>query len=190
LALLNRGLPGNAVHDGTLLLSLLRSTCIVAYGFGGGYGPGMSSDSGLQLGKELTFDYALVPHAGDWREAGLYRDGLEFNNPLLAVKAASHPGRLPAQGGLLEVSPASVLVSTLKPSRDGTAVLRVYEAAGQATPGVRVRLPAGAARVEEVDLMEDPTGELTVADGLVEFDLGPFEIRTLRFALAGTDHAL
>ena len=45
VALLNRGLPGNNVADGTMMLSLLRSTRIVAYGFGGGYEPGMSSDS-------------------------------------------------------------------------------------------------------------------------------------------------
>jgi len=43
----------------------------MAYGFQGGYEPGMSSDSGLELGKELTFDYALVPHTGDWRQAAV-----------------------------------------------------------------------------------------------------------------------
>ncbi len=35
---------------------------------GGGYGPGMTSDTGLELGRQLSFDYALVPHAGDWRQ--------------------------------------------------------------------------------------------------------------------------
>ena len=190
LALLNRGLPGNAVAEGTILLSLSRSTRIVAYGFGGGYEPGMSSDSGLELGKELTFDYALVPHSGDWREAEVYRRGLEFNHPLLAVTAASHAGALPCRWGYLEVTPGNLVVSALKPSREATAVLRVYEAAGQATPVARVRLPAGTQRVEEVDLMEDPISELRASDGVVELGLGPFEIRTLRFTLAGTRHAL
>ncbi|MBU4365727.1 MAG: hypothetical protein KKF10_01185, partial [Verrucomicrobia bacterium] len=41
VALLNRGLPGNNVAGGTIMLSLMRSTSIVAYGFGGGYEPGM-----------------------------------------------------------------------------------------------------------------------------------------------------
>ena len=94
VAVLNRGLPGNNVADGTMMLSLARSTRIQAYGYGGGYEPGMSSDTGFELGKELTFDYALVPHAGDWREAGVYRDGLEFNHPLLAHTAAVHRGRV------------------------------------------------------------------------------------------------
>ena len=92
LAVLNRGLPGNNVADGTMMLSLARSTRIQAYGYGGGYEPGMSSDSGYELGKELTSEYALVPHPGDWRQAGVYRDGLEFNHPLLAQTVTSHPG--------------------------------------------------------------------------------------------------
>jgi len=190
LALLNRGIPGNAVAEGTLLLSLCRSTRIVAYGFGGGYEPGMTSDSGLELGKELTFDYALVPHTGDWREAEVYRHGLELNHPLLAVTAASHAGTLPSRWGYLEVASSNLVVSALKPSREGTAVLRVYEATGRATPGARVRLPAGTQRVEEVDLTEDPISDLRVSEGVVELSLGPFEIKTLRFTFAGSGHAL
>src|SRR5437879_1655610 len=61
VAVLNRGLPGSNVVDGTLLLSLMRSARITAYPFVEGYEPGVSSDSGLELGKRLTFDYALVP---------------------------------------------------------------------------------------------------------------------------------
>ncbi|NQT92902.1 MAG: hypothetical protein HQ559_09080, partial [Lentisphaerae bacterium] len=76
LALLNRGLPGNLVTDGTMMLSLLRATRIVAYGFSGGYERGMSSDTGFELDKHLTFDYALVPHTGDWKESKIYRQGL------------------------------------------------------------------------------------------------------------------
>lgn len=191
LALLNRGLPGNAVNGGALLLSLLRSTCIVAYGFGGGYGPGMSSDSGLELGQERVFDYALIPHAGDWRAAELCREGMEFNCPLQAVMAAPHPGPLPARWGLLEITPGNVALSALKRSHDGAAVLRIYETTGQATPGVRIRLPAGTGQVREVDLMEDPVAELAVADGVVELDLRGFEIKTLQFGLppaAGSSH--
>ncbi len=92
VALLNRGLPGNVVSQGTMMLSLLRSTCIVAYGAIGGYDPATSSDSGFELGQAHEFDYALVPHAGDWRQAGVYRDGLEFNHPLLARTVACAPG--------------------------------------------------------------------------------------------------
>ena len=54
VALLNFGLPGNLISGDTLLLSLMRSHNLGGYGYGGGYEPGMSSESGFQLGKPLT----------------------------------------------------------------------------------------------------------------------------------------
>jgi len=180
LALLNRGLPGNAVHGGTLVLSLMRSTQIVAYGFGGGYEPGMTSTTGLERGKRLAFDYSLVPHEGDWRQAGVFHQGQALNQPLLARTAAGHEGSLPAQWGWAQVEPANVVVSALKTAPDGAAVLRLYEASGRATPRARVRLPEGTTKVEGANLLEEPLGELPVADGAITLDLGPFEIVTLR----------
>jgi alpha-mannosidase len=183
LTLLNRGLPGNLVTDGTMMLSLLRSTQIVAYGFGGGYEPGMSSDSGFELGKPRVFDYAIVPHQGDWREAESFRRGLEFNNPLLVQKTPSHPGSLPKRWGLLEVSHANVVLSACKPGPQGSTIVRVYEAAGKPTPGVTIRLSAEVTQAQETNLLEDPTGKLDAAGGTLRFDMRPFEIRTLRLEL-------
>lgn len=184
LALLNRGLPGNAIDDGTLMLSLLRATRIVAYGFGGGYEPGMTSDTGFELGKELTFDYALVPHEGDWRQAGIYRDGWEFNHPLMAVTASAHAGDLPGRWGFADVDHAGVVVSTLKGGTDGSAVLRVYEATGQPANGVSIRLSAQVQRAEEINLLEDPGQPLDVQEDTVRLNLKPFEIKTIRLELA------
>jgi alpha-mannosidase len=183
VALLNRGLPGHNVADGTIMLSLMRSTAIVAYGFGGGYEPGMSSESGFEMGKELTFDYALVPHAGGWRQAAVYRDGLEFNHPLLVRAEPAHPGVLPARWGFLEITPASIVVSALKPGDGGDAVLRVYEAAGQSAGGAKIRLSARVLSAQEVNLMEDHGPSLKVAGDAVQTDLGPFEIKTVRLRL-------
>ena len=183
LAVLNRGLPGNNVADGTMMLSLLRSSRIQAYGYGGGYEPGMSSDTGFELAKEFTFDYALVPHSGDWREAGVYRDALEFNHPLLAHTVASHAGVLPKRWGFLQITPHNVVTSALKPGPDGTAVLRVYEATGKPTHA-SIQLSAQVAAAEEVNLMEDSGPQLTVADNTLQLDLRAFEIKTLKLWLA------
>jgi alpha-mannosidase len=178
LALLNRGLPGNNVADGTMLLSLLRSTRIVAYGdASGGYGAG--ADSSFELNKEMGFDYALLPHAGDWRGAGVYRDGMEFNHPLVACPMASHPGKLPKRWGFLEVEPGNVVVSALKPGAEGTAVLRIYEATGEATTA-KIRLSAEAVSVEEVNLMEDPGTKLPASGKDMQIALRPFEIKTIK----------
>jgi len=180
IALLNRGLPGNNVADGTMMLSLLRSTVL-----GRDYGdpPRPGPDASLELGNEVTFHYALVPRAGDWRQAGVYRDGLEFNHPLVARALASHPGVLPNRWGFLEIAPHNVVASALKPGPDGTAVLRVYEAAGQPTAAAQIRLSAHVVEAEEVNLMEDPGHKLAVADNTVKLDLRPFEIKTIKFRL-------
>lgn len=184
VTLFNRGLPGNNVSGGTLMLSLLRSTRIVSYGYGGGYEPGMGSDSGLELGKQLVFDYALLPHAGDWRQAAVYRTGWEFNHPLIVRTASPHAGGGLQRWGLLEISHPNVIVSAMKPGSDGSAVLRLYEAAGQQTEGVRIRLDARVVSAEEVNLMEDPGTPLLVRDNGVELSLHPYEIQTIKFRLA------
>ena len=185
LALLNIGLPGNLVNDGTMLISLLRAHTLGAYGFGGGYEPGMSSDTGFQLGQERVVRYAMVPHAGDWREARVYRDGLEFNHPLICRKVLPHAGTLPSRWGLLEVSSPNVVVSSLKPGRDGSAILRLYEAAGQPAPGVKIAMHAKVASARTVNALEDPEGELMVEGDALTIDLRPFEIKTIRMSLPG-----
>lgn len=186
LALLNRGLPGNNIADGTLMLSLLRSTNIFAYGFQGGYEPGMSSDTGFELGKELTFDYALVPHAGDWQQAAVYRDGLEFNQPLITRTALPHAGSLPARWGLLEISHGNVVVSTLKTGEDGKLVLRVYEAAGIAVDKATITFANTLKVAEELNLMEDVLQPFAVEHDQLRFALRPFEIKTFGLRFTGS----
>jgi len=139
------------------------------------------------LGKELISHYALLPHAGDWRDAGVTRAGLEFNNPLIVRKAASHNGTLPKQWGLLEVSPPNVVLSALKPAKDGATVVRVYEATGKATSGATIRLHAKIASASEANLIEDSGSELKPQNDAVQFDLHPFEIKTFKLRLEKAD---
>ena len=183
VALINRGLPGNNVADGTLMLSLLRSARISAYPFFGGYEPGVSSDLGLELGVKRTFDYALLPHEGDWRSAEIYRAGWEFNHPLTVRKVSSHPGLLPKRWGLLEVSQPDVVVSALKPGRRGSVVLRVYEAAGHPSSKIKIKLNAGISSAHEVNLLEDDGADIEVVNETLQFDLGPYQIKTFGLKL-------
>ncbi|NLG26620.1 MAG: hypothetical protein GX557_01830 [Chloroflexi bacterium] len=183
VSLLNRGLPGNVVSGDTLMLSLLRSTCIVAYGFGGGYEPGMSSDTGFELDVPRTFDYALVPHQGDWAAGQVYRRGLEFNNPLIAQTVDAHAGNLPARWGWLEVSAPNLVISAVKPGREGRVVVRLYEAAGEQTVGARLRLHSGVVAAQEANLLEDPGQTLPCEADVVTFDMRPWEIKTIDLRL-------
>jgi alpha-mannosidase len=183
LALLNQGLPGNNVGEDTLMLSLMRSARIQAYGFGGGYEPGVSSDTGLELGKQLTFHYALVPHQGDWRQAGIARAGHEFNHPLLATTALSHPGPLPKRWGFLEVSGSNVLTTILKPAKDGSTVVRLYESSGKPAQGVKIKMRGKVISAEESNLIEDAGRKIQIANDTIQLDLRGFEIKTLKLKL-------
>jgi alpha-mannosidase len=183
LAVLNIGLPGNVETDGTMMVSLLRAHTLGAYGFGGGYEPGMSSDSGFQLGKERVVRYALVPHAGDWSAARVFRDGLEFNHPLIARVVAPHPGKLLPRWGLLDLDAANVVVSAMQPARGGGVTVRVYEAAGQTVPRASIRFHLPVPGASEVNLLEDPGKAADVEDGTLRFALRPFEIKTFALKL-------
>ncbi len=183
LTLINEGMPGNNVADGKLMLSLMRSARLISYGFIGGYEPGVGSDTGLGLGKKFTLNYAVVPHGGDWRSIRPWRAGLEFNNPLIARTIASHPGDLPAKWGLVDVPSDDVVISALKPSKGGGAVLRVYEAAGQPSPGVSANWHALLGQVHESNLIEDSGSPVAAGKESFKFDLKPYEIRNFKVQL-------
>jgi alpha-mannosidase len=161
----------------------MRSARISAYPFFGGYEPGVSSDLGLELGVKRTFDYALLPHEGDWRNAEIYRAGWEFNHPLTVRKVSPHAGPLPKRWGLVEVSQPNVVVSALKPGRGGGIILRVYEAAGRPSSSIKIKLNAGVSSAREVNLLEDGGAELKVVDDTLQFDLGPYQIKTFSLTL-------
>ncbi|MBV8707628.1 MAG: hypothetical protein JO028_10600 [Acidobacteriaceae bacterium] len=176
-------MPGNNVTDGKLMLSLLRSARLISYGFIGGYEPGVGSDTGLGMGKKYTLSYSVVPHNGDWRSARPWRAGLEFNNPLIVQTVASHPGDWPTKWGLVEIPSEDVVLSALKPSKDGWAVLRVYEAAGQPSPGVRAHWHATLGEIHEANLIEDSEGRVAAGRESFQFDLKPYEIKTFKIRL-------
>jgi alpha-mannosidase len=181
LAVLNIGLPGNVISDGTMMVSLLRAQNLGAYGFGGGYEPGMSSETGFQLGVERSMRYALLPHEGDWKDAGVFRDALELNHPLVARVTSAHVGILPSRRGFVDISSPDVVLSDLKPGRAGGIALRLYEATGRPAAGVSVMLHSKVEAASEANLLEDPGKRLTLDDSSVRLDFRPFEIKTVLF---------
>ncbi len=118
-------------------------------------------------------------------EAGVFRDGLELNHPLICRNVLLHPGALPNRWGLLDVSNPNVVVSSLKPTRDGDVALRIYEASGRPAAGVTIKLRARVLAAHEANLMEDQGAPLKTVDDGIRLDLGPFEIKTIRLRLEG-----
>lgn len=179
IAVLNRGLPGNNVDGDTLFLSLLKCTALKeGYGEGsGGFSSSTKTTDGYEIGVPHHFDYAFAPHAGDWKEARLYRRGMEFNQPLIALKAGSHAGSLPARQSLYAVCAENVAVTAIRHTPAGT-VVRVYEAEGKATANVNLSSAFPIASALETNLIEAEGVAAKMEGGSVVFDIGAFEIKT------------
>jgi len=176
VAILDDGRYGRsaiASADGaTLGISLLKSPNF----------PDPSCDRG-----EHAFNYALMPHAGDWREAGVDRAADCFREPLRALplarnaKGALRGGWAPFE--VLSAEPMRVEVSAWKPAEDGRGrILRLVETRG-ARGDVQVFWNVDARKVTPVDLLERPLareGLAHAAGSATLLRMKPFEIVTLR----------
>jgi alpha-mannosidase len=113
----------------------------------------------IDVGRH-EFRYALVPHAGSWREADVPRRAAELNLPAVPLIETYHPGPLPLSYAALAVEPASIMLTVLKPAEDGDhLVVRCVETHGA----------AAAARIR-----------LTAWDRVIETGFAPLEIKTFR----------
>jgi len=134
--LLNRGLPEYEALAGqdqgvTLALTLLR--CVGWLSRGDLYnrpahaGPAEPTPEAQCPGVH-TFHYALVPHTGNYLTA--MHEAAAFNAPLWAVPTSAHEGPLPSQGSFIQVSPAAVVVTCVKPPEESDGlIVRLYNAA-------------------------------------------------------------
>ena len=184
VTLLNRGLPGNNVVDGVMMLSLLKCTILE-----GGYGDmklGPITQAGYEKGKTHVFDYALMTHGGDWRSEQPYRRGAEFNTPLIVNKPGRREGKLPPKMSFIQVQGenTSVVLSAVK-ACPGGMIIRLYEAEGRAAETVALELAWPIRQAFEVNLIEKEEQSCTVESGDQRLSLafGPFEIKTIKVLL-------
>ena len=84
---------------------------------------------------------------------------------------------------MLDVSHQNVVTSALKPGKDGTTVVRVYEAAGSPAKAVRLTFHSAISQMHEANLMEDRGAEINTERDSFTFDLRPFEIKTFTLIL-------
>jgi alpha-mannosidase len=104
------------------------------------------------------FTLRLVPHVGDWREAGTVRIAAELNQPPFPLIESYHPGDLPASGSFVDDGGGDVVVTVVKAAEDGGAVVvRAYESSGRETHA---------------------TVELPLLERTIEAEFGPSEIKT------------
>ncbi len=165
VALLNNNKYGYAIHDGVMRLSLIKC----------GTYPNPVADQGLH-----HIRYQLLPHAGDWREAGISNLAYAFNCPLLAEKAIGG-GALPDAFSLVHAEPENIIVTVVKEACDNDAIiLRAYESQGRRTDAA-FTLGFTAKAEQETDLLEKQVyAGLPLEGTRIHTQFRPYEIKTFR----------
>lgn len=152
---------GYSCYGGELRISLLRAP--------------KSPDPGADMGSH-EFAYALLPHAGGWREAGVVAEAIRFNTPLRERPGSS------ALAPLATLDDPNLVLDTVKRAESSDAlVLRLYEAHGaRGEARLALATPFGAAR--RATLLED-AGEPLATDGpTILLPYRPHEVVTILVA--------
>src|SRR5438034_3616700 len=162
VALLNDCKYGYDILGSVMRLSLLRAPT--------------HPDPAADRGKH-RFTYALMPHPGDFREAGVIAAAEDLNTPLRMVRGQLTTGE---RRSLIQVDSPQVVGEAIKRAEDSAEVIvRLYEAwGGRCRARVRTSLPASRAYL--CDLMERNRDEIPIHAGELEVELAPFKILTLK----------
>ncbi|WP_456328401.1 alpha-mannosidase [Archaeoglobus sp.] len=186
LAILNRGNPENEVRDGNVYITLLRSVGILS---NGSAGPVIPVPDAREL-KKYSFRYAVYPHEGDWRQAKVYKMGYEFNYNLVALQVPGNR-KYRLKRSFLRIEPDNVILTAFKLAEDGDGIIvRFYEAEGREVKA-KLTFFREVKDVKVVNMLEETDEEferefgkdVTVNKNVVEVDMKPFEVVTLKVKL-------
>ncbi len=133
-----------------------------------------------QCPGEHEFRYSIYPHAGSWAKAEVYGEVERLSVPLEIAQAGPHGGDLPQRLGLLSVTPSNAVVSALKRSEDGTAlVLRLFNPTEKSV-AAEVKTHAKIRAAHLLTLEERPVEKLASAAKSVKVSLAPKKIVTVK----------
>jgi alpha-mannosidase len=177
ITFMNRGIPASEIVKSSVYLTLFRSV----YGLSadGVAGPLVPTPDALEL-KSHAFEYALQPHPGTWRQAGVYRWAQEYHHLPLSRATEHEGGELPPVFSFLELSPDNLILSALKKAEEGDEViLRFFETRGEVTRA-RIKFFRPVKEAWLADLLEREEEPLAGTGDVLEMEVKPFEIVTLK----------
>jgi alpha-mannosidase len=178
LAFFSRGVPINEIKAGNIYCTLLRSVSVLSTD--GQSGPLIPTPKAMELG-EHTYTYAVYPHSGDWRKAGIHQRGHEYNHRLFAIQTNSQ--NLNREFKTFILNPDNLIISALKKAeKDDTVIVRFFETKGEKCRAT-LQVPNQIKSASIVNMLEEYESKLYIKDGLLEMDVLPFEIVTLKLAL-------
>ncbi len=186
-ALLNNGKYGFDVNKNTLSASVVHGA--------------RDMDPRMDEGVH-SFGYAVYPHQGDWKQANVFQQSLEFNRPLLVKQENLHtgdlPGKraplqsiqksLPAEHSFFSIESDHVVLSVIKVQQGdwnpNNLVLRIFETQGR-DGKVTVNLPGPLRSINETNHIEkqiDFKSPVSLDEHSFTFEIGKNQLRTFLLA--------
>ena len=190
LTIANRGLPEVEVLKGDkgahteIALTLLRCVGWLSRddipGRQGHAGPAFETPGGQMPGK-WGFDYAIIPHKGNWRES--CQQAYAFQTTLCAIETGIHPGEIPDQGSFISSLPDEFVVSTIKATENGKGwLVRGYNISSE-TIRCRLKPIRRFAHAAQVNLAEKELSPMPIADdGSVAISAAGHKIVSIMFS--------
>ena len=129
------------------------------------------------------FSYGIYPHTGDCQN-GSVQYAAEFNQPLAVFETDSHNGCIESDFSFADVSDNSVVLRAVKlAEKSDRIIVRFNETEGKSKSGVRLRIGNGIESAEEVNGIEETTGNAIIENGELVFDIGANGLKTFSLSL-------
>lgn len=166
VSLLNDCKYGFNTEGSTLKLTMLKCATF----------PNPEADQGKHI-----FTYSLMPHIGDFREAGVINEAYSLNQPLEFREISAHEGKLPSEFSLVSHNRENVILETVKKAEaDDGLIVRMYDAFDRRSD-VTLTVADGFEKAYLCDMLENVVSELDFNGNRVTVPLKNFEIATLKF---------
>ena len=131
---------------------------------------------------DLTYEYAIYPHKGDWKSGEVFETAYDFKVDVKALQGVTREGTLPSTQSVISITkPGDVYISAIKQAQDGNGtILRLWNATGKAVKEtITTSLPVKAAELLRLD-ERVKEGDVTVKGGKLDVTLAPHKIVTIR----------
>ena len=127
-----------------------------------------------------SFTFALLPHKGNWKQAGTVAEAYRLNTELWIARKPNEGGVQPPQFCMAESLNSNIVLETIKQAEDGQGVIvRLYECHNRRTKAA-VRFGFKVCEAELCDLQEQTKKAAEICGQEVRFEAAPYEIITLR----------
>lgn len=168
VSLLNNCKYGHDIKDGTMRLTLIKSTC----------DPNPQADK-----EEHFFTYSLYSHQGSWKEAKTVAQAYQINTPLFTKVEQPHTGALANTLSFVNVNQENICIEVVKKAEDTDHIIvRMYEFENKRV-NATLTFFKEIQEIIECNLLERDLEKLVAKANQLDFTIKPYEIKTFKVAL-------